>query len=204
MSKAGFIQAKSTSTGAAAIIGGEAPPVADTNGREGWAFVKTGGSAADLKINWYYWNGTYANIKLKHMKSLFILGSIDTWTKNGQEAFFINVYTKMTGSGDAGSWFHSKHSYLVNTNNQTITAGERCIFHALDVPKLTFDGARPVLLGIRQDEGTYNDESEILVISVHTDSSAPSVGLLVENMGVDFHQHEYHTNERTVNLKVIM
>ena len=106
-------------------------------------------------------------------------------------------------SGDAGAWYHSKHTYAINRANQTVQQGERCIFHALEKPKLTFDGARHVLFGRRLDDGAYDPESEILTISVHTDSAAPSVNLLVESMGVDFHQHQYHTNERTVNLKVI-
>lgn len=203
MSKAGFIQAKAGSPGATAIIGGEAPPIADVNDRPGWVFFKDSASAADLKINWYYYNGTYENVSLKHIKSLFVLGSCDTWTNVENELFFINVYTKMTGSGDAGSWYHSKHTYVIERSNQTVQQGERCIFHALDKPHLTFDGARHVALERRLDEGTYNPDSEILTISVHTDSAAPSVNVLIESMGVDFHQHQYHTKERTVNLKVI-
>lgn len=204
MSKAGFVKVKSTSAGAVAVVGGEAPPVADTNDRVGWAFVKNAESVADLKINWYYWNGTYENVSLKHMKSLYVLGSIDTWTATANEAFFINVYTKMTGSGDAGAWYHSKHSYLINLNNQTVQSGERCIFHALEKPNLTFDGARCVYMGTRLDDGVFNPESEILTIAVHTDSASPSVGVLVESMGVDMHQHQYHTKERTVNVNVVM
>ena len=203
MSKAGFIQAKLGSPGATAIIGGEAPPIADVNDRPGWGFFKDGASPADLKINWYYYNGTYENVSLKHMKSLFILGSVDTWTNVENEMFFINVYTKMTGSGDAGAWYHSKHTYAIERSNQTVQSGERCIFHALEKPNLTFDGARHVALQRRLDVGVFNPESEILTIAVHTDSAAPSVNLLVESMGVDFHQHQYHTKERTINLKVI-
>ena len=203
MSMNGYIQAKLGTTGATAIIGGEAPPIADLNDRPGWVFFKDGASAADLKINWYYYNGTYENVSLKHMKSLFILGSIDTWTNVENEMFFINVYTKMTGSGDAGAWYHSKHTYAINRVNQTVQQGERCIFHALEKPKLTFDGARHVAFERRIDDGVYDPESEILTISVHTDSAAPKVNLLVESMGVDFHQHQYHTKERTINLKVI-
>ena len=204
MSKAGFVKVKSTSAGALVVIGGEAPPVADTNDRVGWGFKKNAESAANLKINWYYWNGTYEKVSLKHMKSLYILGSIDTWTATANESFFINVYTKMTGSGDAGAWYHSKHSYAINLNNQTVQAGERCIFHSLEEPNLKFDGARHVYMGIRIDDGLFDPESEILVIAAHTDSAAPSVGVLVESMGVDFHQHQYHTKERTVNVNVVM
>ena len=204
MSKAGFIQIKAGTAGAAAIVGGEAAPIVDLNDRPGWVFFKDGASAADLKINWYFYNGTYENDSLKHMKSLFILGSVDAWTNVENEMFFINVYTKMTGSGDAGAWFHSKHTYAIERSNQTVQAGERCIFHALEKPKLTFDGARHVALQRRFDDGVFNPESEILTISVHTDSVAPSVNLLVESMGVDFHQHQYHTKERTVNVNVIM
>ena len=203
MSKAGFIQAKLGSPGATAIIGGEASPIADVNDRPGWVFFKDATSAADLKINWYYYNGTYEHVSLKHMKSLFVLGSCDTWTAVENEMFFINVYTKMTGSGDAGAWYHSKHTYLITVGNDAIQQGERCIFYALEKPNLTFDGARHVIFDRRLDDGAFDPDSEILTISVHTGSEAPSVNVLIESMGVDFHQHQYHTKDRTINLKVI-
>ena len=204
MSMNGLIQAKLGSIGATAIIGGEAPPVADTNGREGWVFIKNAESASDLKINWYYYNGTYEKVTLKHMKSLFIVGCVDSWTNVESEMFFINVYTKMKATGNSGLWYFSRHTYAVVKTNQTIQSGERCIFYALEKPNLTFDGARHVHLSHRIDDGVFDSNNEILTITVHTDSTAPSVSLLVESMGVDFHQHQYHTKERTINLKVII
>ncbi len=200
MSKAGFMQAKLGSAGATAIQADSLPlAIADTNDRPGWLYVKDAGSGAADKFNWYYYDGTNYSVSLKHMKSLFWVGSVDTFGANP----FIVVYTKMTGSGDAGAWYHSRHSYSLNPANQTVQTGERCIFHALEAPVLEFDGARKIALELRIDTGAYNPDSEILYITLHSDSSDPAVTVLVENMGVDFHQHQYHTKERTVNLKVI-
>jgi len=200
MSKRGQMQAKLGSPGATAIQADSAPlAVADANDRPGWLYVKDGSSAPADKFNWYYYDGTNYSVSLKHMKSLFWVGSVDTFGGNP----FIVVYTKMTGSGDAGAWYHSRHSYSLNPANQTVQTGERCIFHALEAPVLEFDGARKIALELRIDTGAYNPDSEILYITLHSDSSDAAVTALVENMGVDFHQHQYHTKERTVNLKVI-
>ena len=202
MSKQGLVIVKIGTPGAASVQGGEAPGIVDVNARPGWAFIKNAESVADLKINWYMWNGTYENVQLKHMKSLFILGCIDTWTNVENEVFFIVVHTKMTGSGDAGAWFHSRHAYVIDKPNHTVQPGERCLFHTLETPTLTFDGARHIPLQKRIDTGVFDPDNEILVISVHTDSAASSVGVLVESMGVDWHQHQYHTKERTVNVNL--
>lgn len=202
MSKQGLVIVKIGTPGAAAIVADQSAGIVDVNGRNGWAFIKDGMSPAADKINWYMWSGQYENVQLKHMKSLFILGSIDTWTNVDNESFFIVVHTKMTGSGDAGTWFHSRHAYLMDRPNHTVQAGERCLFHALEAPTLTFEGARHIPLEKRIDTGVFDPESEILAISVHTDSAAPAVNVLVESMGVDWLQHQYHTDERTVNVNL--
>ena len=200
MSKQGFAQAQLGSTSATAIQADSMPSaMADNDGRPGWLYTKDGSSAPTDKFNYYFYSGVDYNISLKHIKSLFWVGSIDVFGGNP----FINVYTKMTGSGDAGAWYHSRHTYVINTNNQTVQSGERCVFHALEAPVLDFDGARKVLMGKRLDDGAYNPESEILYITLHSDSAYPEVTVLVENMGVCFHQHQYHTKERTINLKCV-
>jgi len=199
MSKQGLAISKLGTAGATAIQADSLPlAITDPSERPGWLYVKDAGSGASDKFNWYYYDGTNYNVSLKHIKSLFWVGSIDTFGFNP----FIVVYTKMRASGNAGAWFYSSHAYTINTNNQTVQTGERCIFHALEKPTLDFDGARHVYMGNRIDVGTYDPESEISYITVHSDSGHATVTVLVENMGVDFHQHEYHTNERTLNLKL--
>ncbi len=199
MSKQGLAISKLGTAGATAIQADSLPlAIADPSERPGWLYVKDSGSGAADKFNYYYYDGTNYTVSMKHIKSLFWVGSIDTFGFNP----FIVVYTKMRASGNAGAWFYSSHAYTINTNNQTVQTGERCIFHALEKPTLDFDGARHVLCGSRIDVGTYDPESEISYITVHSDSAHANVTVLVENMGVDFHQHEYHTNERTLNLKL--
>ncbi len=199
MSKQGLAISKLGTAGATAIQADSLPSaIADPSDRPGWLYKKDGASNPSDKFNWYYYDGTNYNVSLKHIKSLFWVGSVDTFGANP----FINVYTKMTGSGDAGAWYHSRHSYVINAANQTVQSGERCLYHALEKPTLDFDGARKVLMGKRIDDGTYDPESEILYITLHSDSGHPAVTVLVENMGVSFHQHQYHTKERTLNLKL--
>jgi len=205
MSNRGLIKVKNGTAGATLIQGGQATPVADPNDKAGWNYTKVPGAVfPDDKFNYFYWGGTYESMKLKDLKSLFCLGSIDYWTGLGNEAFFFVVYTKMTGTDDAGSWYHSKHAYVINANNQVIQAGEKCLFYALAEPLKDFDGARKVPLRDRVDTGTYNQDNEILYITLHSDSGAVNMSCNVAHMGCDFFKNHFHAVERVVDVKCVI
>ena len=199
MSKFGLINVKSTSPGGIAMAADSTPVLEDENGRPGWSFRKTGESVADAKFNYYFYDGTYHSTKVKNMESMYFVACVDQWTKNVNEVPYIVLYTPMTGSGDAGAWYHSKHAYIINVN-QIIQSGERCVFYAGQEPKKDFDGARKIRLRERIDTGEYNPEDPVYLVSLHTDSAAPLVNVVTEHLGCDISKHSYHTDERSVNI----
>ena len=58
-------------------------------------------------------------------------------------------------------------------------------------------------MGTTSVVGDYNEDDEILAISIHSDSGATEMSCYVENMGVEFHQHHRHTKETLINLKLL-
>jgi len=199
MSKFGDIKVKYPSSGAQAVAGAETQPVADDNGRPGWSFKKTAESAAAAKFNYYYYDGTYHGTKMRDLDSMYFVGSVDLWTGNVNQVPFIIVYTPLTGSGDAGAFYHSKHAYLIDPN-QIIQSGERVVFYRGKKPRHDFDGARQIPLGIRLDTGEYNADDSVYLVSLHTDSATPLLSALTEVVGLDIGKHSFHTEKRTVNL----
>ena len=199
MSKFGLINVKSTSPGGLAIAADSTPVLEDENGRPGWSFRKTAESAAAAKFNYYYYDGTHQTTKVKNMDSMYFVACVDQWTGQVNEVPYIVLYTPMTGSGDSGAWFHSKHAYVIDVN-QVVQAGERCLFYTGAEPKHDFDGARKIRLHHRIDTGTFNPEDSVYLVSLHTDSGAPVVSVITEHVGMDIGKHSYHSQERSVNV----
>lgn len=204
MSKFGLIQSKLGTAGAMAIQADSLPSaVVDDSDRPGWKYVKDASSAASDKFNWYFYSGTYENVKVKDIKSVFMCGSVDKWEGVGSQVPYFVLYTKMKGDGsDAGAWYHSCHAFTVITSSQLIRAGERCVFHCLGEPVEKFDGARKVRFNNRVDTGVWDLNNEVLTVSLHSDSGASSVETLVENMGMDCHSFN-RNHPTTVNLKCV-
>ena len=140
-------------------------PTADINNRPGWLFKKTAGAE---KFN-YYSQGSHP-ITLGDIKSLSSNLVIDTWT-NGQSAPFFVVYTKPTGVGDAGAWYHSKRAYALEASKK-ILLGESINLYAIADPVYTYNCDRHVKLGAIVDTGTPLDSEEILTITLQSDSSS--------------------------------
>ena len=200
----GLIKAKNGSAGATLIQGGQATPVADPNGRAGWNYTKVPGAVfPDDKFNYFYWGGQYQSMKIKDLKSLFCVGNIDHFTGQTNEIFFFVIYTKMTGTDDAGSFYHSKHAYLVNPTNHVIQPGEKCLFYALEEPLKNFDGVRKIPMRDRVDTGTYDENSELLYATLHSDSGAVNMSCNVAHMGLDFFKNGFHAVERVVDVKCV-
>lgn len=206
MSNRGLIKIKNGTAAAMAVEGGQATPVADPNGRVGWNFTRMAGAAPpDDKFNYFFWAGTYQNMKIKDLKSLFCLGSIDAWTKTASEMFFFVIYTKPKFDGsDQEVWYHSRHAYTMDINNNVIQPMEKCLFYALNEPINDFDGARKIPLKNRIDTGIFNQENELLYCTLHSDSGATDMSCLVAHMGCDFFKNHFHAVERVVNVKCIM
>ena len=187
------------SAGSMAIIADSSPqPMPDENGRPGWSYTKMMGSE---KFNYYFYSGIHERTKLRDIKSMFFVGSVDKWSNKTSELPWFIVYTKPTGVGDA-SWYHSAILHQLNKDRNIIRVGERCMFK-VGCPDIKFDGARELEMGTTSVVGDYNEDDEILAISLHSDSGATEMSCYVENMGVEFHQHHRHTKETLINLKLL-
>ena len=193
-------QAKLGSAGSMAIIADSSPsPIADPNGRPGWSYTKTAGAE---KFNYYFYSGVYETARLRDIKGMWFVGSVDAWTNQTNELPWFIVYTKMTGVGDAGAWYHSAILHQLNKNSNIIRAGEKCMWK-VGVPDVIVEGARVLKMNTTSVVGTYNEDDEILAVSLHSDSGATAMSCYVENMGVEFHQHQRHTKETMVNMKLL-
>ena len=201
MSKPNF-QIKLGSASATAIQADSFPSaMADANGRTGWSYTKVSGSE---KFNYYFYAGTYEQMKMKHIKSMFYCGSIDAWSGQGNEAPFFVIYTKMKGDGsDAGAFYHSKHAYTLHSGSQLIRVGERCLFYCLQQPKEQFDGARTIPFRNRVDTGIYDPENDVLFMTLQSDSGATNQSTYVEFLGADISAFDRRVADNHINMKLI-
>ena len=108
----------------------------------------------------------------------------------------------MTGVGDAGAWYHSAILHHLNKSGNIVRAGEKCMWK-VGVPDVTVEGARVLKMDTTSVVGEYNEDDEILYMTLHSDSGATAMSCYVENMGVEFHQHQRHTKETIVNMKLL-
>tara|TARA_R110001592_G_scaffold278042_2_gene545300 strand:+ start:215 stop:826 length:612 start_codon:yes stop_codon:yes gene_type:complete len=196
-------QSKLGTTGSMSIQADSLPTaIADADGRTGWFYEKNVGGA-DRKLNWYFYSGANETLKIKDVLSMSFLGSIDKWTKVSNQAPFFVLYTKMTGDGDAGAWYHSKHAYALNVNSQLIRAGERCQFYCLAKPVKKHFDARLIEFSTRIDTGAYDINNEVLALSLHTDSAADEVSLYCDELQANFHSFVRGTGATNIQLKLL-
>ncbi len=192
-------QVKLGSTSATSVIGGESTPVADDNDRTGWLFTK---SIADTaKFNYYYYSQGNTAVTLADLTSLIAEVTIDNYQAINSIPFFV-VYTKPTGVGDGGLWFHSKIAYTMDSD-QKIILGESVRFYADDKPiEDELDRKRLIKCNTKIVTGTALDTEEILTISFHSDSGAGAgTQILVSNLGYSLYKT---TNKIDIRTKLIV
>tara|TARA_R110002072_G_scaffold191235_3_gene348128 strand:+ start:3172 stop:3900 length:729 start_codon:yes stop_codon:yes gene_type:complete len=147
-------------------------PVRDINERKGWNYQKLTTDPAISKMNYYFYSQGSHAATLTDLKNMWFSGVVDKWAASNDVPFLV-VYTKPTGTGDAGAWFHSKIAYDI-TSDKLVVIGEWCNWWAGDEePK---KGLNPNLRNIQLTNeiktGDCLGTEEILTISVHTDSSS--------------------------------
>tara|TARA_R110001592_G_scaffold336222_1_gene621655 strand:+ start:811 stop:1452 length:642 start_codon:yes stop_codon:yes gene_type:complete len=174
---------KISSAGGLAVIADSSPsPSVDLDNREGWLWEKDAGEAS--KFNYYMYGSTGSSHPwtLGDLKSSHVCCSVDKWD-NGSSVPFIVIYTAMTGSGDAGSWYHSRRAYALNTSNHKILVGEHINLYSGIKPELP-NNNRNIPLENKVDTGDCLDSEVISAISVHSDSAGLlGTKILVSNMG---------------------
>jgi len=159
-------------------------PVKDTrtNPVSGWYLQNTG---AD-KFNFYYYGKT--NLPEVHtfdeLKYLYALAEII----QGGNMFF-SVYTVRQNDGnDAGAWYRSRHTYIINGTGSTGETGIRLLYVNLgEQPSDIFDSVARVECTKEafSSVGPQLGSEEILTISVQSDSSegAGQVEYVLQNVG---------------------
>tara|TARA_R110001592_G_scaffold32514_1_gene113778 strand:- start:3653 stop:4252 length:600 start_codon:yes stop_codon:yes gene_type:complete len=187
---------KRTSTDGTAVIAGSLPvPTADTNGRDGWLYQKTSGIE---KFNYYLWTQGSKALRLKDLRSIYMVASVDTYT-NVTSAPFIVVYTKPTGVGDFDTWYHSRIAYTINEQTTNIMLGEKCQFYTHQSLPTDNYGLRQISLPIEIKDGEALLTEEILYITLHSDSSAPdNTKILVSDFGLETN----HTEKISLRMKL--
>lgn len=188
---------KLSSAGGVAVIADSSPsPSVDLDNREGWLYEKVASDAS--KFNYYMYGSTGSSYPytLGDLKSSHVCCSIDKWD-NVASVPFIVIYTAMTGSGDAGSWYHSRRSYSIDMDYQKIIVGEHINLYAGIKPELPSN--RNIPLENKIDTGDCLDSEVISAISVHSDSgSLLGTKILVSNMGYNLN----HEIKRDIKLVV--
>jgi len=154
-------------------------PIIDSNQRKGWYYTNT---SATNKANIYFFGGTQETLLLKDINSIWAKLAIDNYSNFNVLPFFI-VYTKPTGNNDAGSFYHSRLTYQMDSDVD-IGIGEEVVIHTHFTPNLSYDN-RNIVCPNKTVQGDGLLTEEILYITIHTDSGANAgdVKILFQNLG---------------------
>ena len=153
--------------------------VVDSNKRDGWYYTNT---APGDKANIYFFGGVQESMALHQISSVWAKLAIDNYSSSSVLPFFI-VYTKPTGVGDAGAFYHSRITYTMNANVD-IGVGEEVIIHTQHSPNISYDN-RFISCPNKTVQGDGLGTEEVLYITIHTDSGAAAgdVKILFQNLG---------------------
>ena len=174
------------------VAGGEQAPIADPDERDGWLFVKA--LADTAKFNYYFYGQGNLPITLGDITSIWANISIDVWAETLSEPF-INIFTKPTGAGDAGAWYHSKIVCGLQTGEHIIL-GQTVRAWAYSKPE-AHTNRRQVSFNNRTTTGDGLPAEEILYITIHSDSGAPAgTQILVESVGYTMYGRTNNPLER--------
>jgi hypothetical protein len=189
-------QVKSTSAGIASVIGGEEPPIADDNGREGWGFNKL--VSGTNKFNWYFYGAGNTLTTIGDLKSISCILSVDAYTAVNSLPFFI-VYSKPTGVNDA-SWYKSSITYQLSAGEK-IHLGEEVQAWAGVKPTKQSDRRMVEFNAVSTNTlGVDTSIEELYSIAINSDSdSAVGTKMLVKQVGYDLYTGDYKI-ERRINL----
>jgi len=156
--------------GTAVLADSTIAPIADPDKREGWLFENT---VPGSKYNLYFFGGAQETLTLGSIASLWVKMYIDAKPDNSVMPF-LEIYTKPTGVGDAGAFFHSKITYTYGAG--TVGIGEEMVFFAINEPSRGFSN-RKLELPNKTVLGDGLDDEEVLYMTVHSDSAATTGGV---------------------------
>ena len=157
-------------------------PIQDTVGkRRGWLWTKA--ATGTEKLNYYFYAEGSMPVTLAHLRGLSARVSIDNYQTTLSNPFFV-IYTKPTGVGDAGAWYHSKISHHIPSTTP-IMIGEEVQLYTADKP-LNYDSInRLIHCNQTTTVGDALPAEEILTVAIHTDTLAPAgTQILVSQVGL--------------------
>lgn len=164
----------------------------------GWYYKNTVSNGAS---NLYFYGNTLTNsrqklLKLSDIKSIFVKCKILSISNNSSIPF-LNIYTRPTGSGDAGAFYKSRLTYIIN--QPLILPGEDILMcvnnNEIDnilYPEIHKENAR-----LLNTLGTANDNEDVILISVNTDSGAAlnTVEVIYSELGFKTSDNNYNIIE---------
>lgn len=178
----GYAQVLLTSAGGTAVKADTDCVVQeDPEHRMGWNLTN---SVGGTKFNLYYFNGNQEIVTLRQLQSVYFKAFINVNSETASMPF-IHVYTKPTGSGDAGSFYHSKIDYEYDNDN-IIGIGEECVFYGEGKPKTKFTN-RHIQLNNKTvtGDGLLDEEILYLVVSSNSGASQDAVNVTFNVLGMD-------------------
>lgn len=161
-----------SSAGAAVLADSTITPEIDPEGRGGWCFAN---SVAGTKYNLYYFNGAEEPLALGDVSSVYSKMYIDQKPDNSVMPFF-QIYTKPTGVGDAGPFYHSRITYQYDASDGVVGIGESMIFYAINEPKKAWS-ERKLQFTSKSVLGDGLPDEEVLYLVVGSNSAATTGGV---------------------------
>lgn len=180
LNKDGFAQVLLSSAGGTAVRADTTAVVQeDPENRDGWNITN---SVGGTKFNLYYFDGTQEIVTLGELLSLYFKAFINNNTEDSSMPY-LQIYTKPTGVGDAGPFYHSRINYEYNEDN-TIGIGEECIFYAEEEPSTGFNNRKiklnnKVVLG----DGASSEEVLYLVVASNSTATQNAVNVTINLLG---------------------
>ena len=169
-----------TSQGLSVSADSSPAPFADPDDRAGWLFQKT--FPGSDKFNYYFYGEGSQPFTVSQLNAMSAVIRIDNYQGISSVPFFA-VYTKPTGVGDAGAWYHSRRTYMMDLP-RTVLLGERVCAWSLKEPES--NGIRKISFQRASTVGDYAPSEEILTISIGSDSNAPqNTQILVESLNLE-------------------
>ena len=153
---------------------------------DGWYFTNGGPGTSNRKINWYFGAPTDATGDASGASLLEV--DLPLRLISPAKRPWITVYTKLTGSGDATSWYHARYNYIANS---TLAANTNYLFRALisgSTAVGSLSGFSNVDLTIDPSASTNTPllaTDRILSVVISTDSSAAAGGIQCVFHGMD-------------------
>lgn len=164
---------------ATSVIADGASPIRDPGYNDGWSYTNEAGQ----KVNWYFYDGvaTPSTFATASFYSVITLNS-----NSAGDVPFLSVYSAMTGTDDAGSWYKSRKTAHV-ADPTALTVGKKYLFVFGEDPKVHPELERVFLtVDASSSVGTQADSEALstVALSSNSGSAAGAVNFLAESVGV--------------------